>query len=43
MAVRAQDTESLGGRIARLRREKGLTQAEAGARAAQGNTGFMHW
>ena len=32
MAVRTQDTETLGTRIARLRREKGLTQAELAER-----------
>jgi transcriptional regulator with XRE-family HTH domain len=32
MAVRTQDTETLGRRIARLRREKGLTQAELAER-----------
>jgi transcriptional regulator with XRE-family HTH domain len=32
MAARTQDTETLGRRIARLRREKGLTQAELAQR-----------
>jgi transcriptional regulator with XRE-family HTH domain len=32
MAARTQDTETLGTRIARLRREKGLTQAELAER-----------